>query len=364
MNNVENKLLTSSQFTFTLLSAIVATAILSLPNELIPISKQDAWISSIIGELYPLYIFFVANFVFKKFPNDDIFVLSKKLFGKFFGTILSIIFTGFFIFESTLILSGFTNAFTVYATNFLKDIQVFLSTLIVIAYVSYKGIKTLGKLNELIFYITFFLFLIPAGTLLYGSFLNLKPVFGSGVKNIIISSKESLGAYSGMEVVFLFYPFLQRKDKFVRCGITSTIIAMSIYTWFTFLTIYYLGIETSPKFLWPVLTLSDSINVPIINSFRYFFISLWALIILKSLATYYFAASYSLGQLVKKVPSKTFALLLYPIVIYISKLQGNPITRAGQRTKIFPFFLIFNLVYVSAVAILIYIKKGDLSEKK
>jgi len=76
--------------------------------------------------------------------------------------------------------------------------------------VSYKGIKTLGRLNEVSFYLSICLIIIPAGILAYGSFLNLTPVFGSGLKNIVKGSKNTVFAYSGMEIIFLIYPFLQQ----------------------------------------------------------------------------------------------------------------------------------------------------------
>ncbi|MCS4525936.1 GerAB/ArcD/ProY family transporter [Clostridium botulinum] len=44
-----------------------------------------------------------------------------------------------------------------------------------------------------------------------------------------------------------------------------------LYTLYTLSTILYLGINASQKFLWPVITITQSIIVPIINSFKYIF---------------------------------------------------------------------------------------------
>ncbi len=50
------------------------------------------------------------------------------------------------------------------------------------AYTVYGGTKTVGKLNEVLFYITFIVFLIPVFSIKKADILNLQPVLGGGVK--------------------------------------------------------------------------------------------------------------------------------------------------------------------------------------
>ncbi|WP_368490280.1 GerAB/ArcD/ProY family transporter [Clostridium sp. BJN0013] len=363
MNKTQNIFLTPSQFIFILKSAIVGIELMHLPNRIIKFAKQDSWISCILGTIYPLYIVIIANYLCKKFPKDNILTLSKKCFGNFLGNILNIIFISFFLFVLTSSFSEYANLFRMYSTPFLKLYQILLTTLIPISYIAYKGIKPLGRLAEVGFYLTIGLVILPIAILAYGSFLNLMPVFGSGLTNILKGSKETVFAISGMEIIFLIYPFLQNNKKLLKCGIVATAIIGFIYTWSVFATIYYLGIETPPKYLWPILTLADSINIPIINSFRFVFISLWSLVEFKCLATYYFAVSYGLNQSVKKIPAEVFVLILYPVIIIITILYGNPTNRGKYTYKLIIIYVIFNLIYISAVAILIHFKKDDAYKK-
>jgi len=358
INRAKDTLLTPSQFTLTLKSIMVGIEVMSIPNYIISVSKQDAWISILLGAIYPIYLVIISNFLCKNSPKDNILVLSKKCFGNFLGSILNFIFISFFLLSLTAELSGYSNVFKVYAVTFLKNYQVLLPVLVPIAFVSYKGIKTLGRLNEVAFYLSISLIIIPAGILAYGSFLNLMPVFGSGLNNIVKGSTQTGNAYSGMEIIFLIYPFLQDRKKLLKCGLVSTAIVAFIYIWVTFGTVYYLGVDSSQKYLWPVLTLADSVKIPIINSFRYIFVSLWSLVQFKCISTYYFAVSYGLNQSIKKISAKTFTILLYPIIIIISLLYGNPTTYNYYIKHLIPVYVIFNLTYVSIVAILIYIKRG------
>lgn len=364
MSKTQNTLITPSEFTILLISIFTGIGMLYLPNAVIKDAKQDGWMSCIIGALYPLYTLILANHLCNKFPNNDIFTLSTKCFGKVLGSILNFAFVVCFIFVETTELAGLADTFKVYTTPFLKSSQIFLAVLTVVAYVSYKGMKPLARLCQVIFYITIILVFVPSATLKYGSYLNLMPVFGSGFKNILKASKETAFFYTGGEIVFFIYPFLQNKKKLLKYGTISIVITMFIYTWSAFLTIYYLGIEISPKYLWPMVTLADSINIPIINSFRYIFISLWALVVLRCLAIYYFSASYGLNRVIKKISPQVFTIILYPIILYLSGLYENPTRRIHYTDMIMPIYVIYNLIYISLIAILISFKKGDNFEKK
>lgn len=358
MDRLQNTFLEPSEFTFILKSSIIGIELMHLPNSIIKFAKQDSWISCMFGTMYPLYMVIMAHYMCKKFPEDDILSLSKKCFGNILGSILNFIFISFFLFVSTSSFSEYANLFKVYSTSFLKIYQIVITALIPIAFIAYKGIKPLGRLVKVGFYLTIGLIILPIAIFAHGSFLNIMPVFGSGLYNMLNGLKETIFSFSGIEIIFLIYPFLNDNSKLLKCGITNTAIVGFIYTWSVFATIYYLGIETSPKYLWPILTLADSINIPVINNFRFIFISLWSLVEFKCIATYYFAVSYGLNQSIKKIPAEAFTLLLYPIIVIITLLYGNPTNRGYYTYKLIVIYVIFNLIYVSSITILIYFKKS------
>lgn len=234
----------------------------------------------------------------------------------------------------------------------------------VTGYVSYRGLKPLARLCEVVFYTTFILVLIPSGGLAHGSILDVMPVGGAGLINLAKASKDTVFFYTGAEIIFLIYPFLYDSKKLLKCCLLGIGVITVVYAWLTFLTIYYFGTDTAPKFLWPTLVLSDSVHIPIINSFRYIFLSLWALVVFRCISVYYFALSYGFSKLIKKVSAETITIIMYPIIFYLSTLYGDPTTRRYYTGLITPYFIIFNLFYVSIIAIMISGKKGDNHEKK
>lgn len=364
MDKDTDSLLTTSQLTFILVGSMLGVGVLSLPNDVVKNAKQDGWISAILGSVYPLYMIFIASYLCNKFPKQNILTLSKKCFGKFLGSILNFIFVIFFIMLATEIASGISNVLRIYVTYFLTNPKLLVIVFIVPAFLAYKGIKTLGRMNELIFYLTVIIFFIPISALKDGSLLNIMPVFGSGVINILKSTKETAFSYSGIEILFLIYPYLQDNRKLKRAGIKSVIITSFIYTWFTFITIYYVGVDIIPKFLWSAVAISEAIKIPIINNFRYVFMVLWSLIMFKTIANYYYGFTYGLSELTKIATRKTFVLLVYPLMFYISIKYENETLRRYALSKIVPIYTIFNVSYVSIISLILAIKKGDENEKQ
>ena len=61
MKKVESNAITPKQVTYLLVGSMIGVGILTLPNDLVAISKQDAWISAFIGAIYPLYMVIIAD---------------------------------------------------------------------------------------------------------------------------------------------------------------------------------------------------------------------------------------------------------------------------------------------------------------
>ncbi|MBI6872152.1 GerAB/ArcD/ProY family transporter [Clostridium aciditolerans] len=364
MDKDTDSLISPSQLTLILVGSMLGIGILNLANDVVKYAKQDGWISCILGAAYPLYMTFIANYMCKKFPKYNILKLSKKFLGKFLGTISNITFLSYFILLITEIASGISNVLKVYMVSFLKNNQLLLVAFLAPAFIAYKGIKTLRRVNELIFYLSILMFFIPIAVLKSGSFLNVMPVFSSGLINIVKASKETAFAYSGIEILFLIYPYLQSSKDLKKSTLKSILITMTIYTWVVFSVIYYLGADIVPKFTWSTVVMSEAIVIPVINNFRYIFMVLWSLIMLKTMSNDYYAVAYGMSQLTSIAKRKTFVYLIFPLLFYISSKYGDPNTRANFLSKTLPVYLIFNLAYVSIISLVLYIKKGDKNEQK
>ncbi|KAJ53471.1 spore germination protein (amino acid permease) [Clostridium tetanomorphum] len=305
---------------------------------------------------------FIATYISKKHPKDDILILNKKIYGKFFGSLFNIIFLIFFLSIATQVAAGMTNTLKIYMVTFLNKWNMLTVVYLITAYAAYGGIKVIGRINEVVFLSTFIVYLIPLFSISKGDISNLTPVLGSGVNNIIKAVKGTATAYSGIEILFIVYPFLDSYINIKKSGIKSIIFACSVYTLFTISTILYMGIDTSTKFLWPVVTVTDSLRIPIINSFRYIFLSMWTMTMFKVISIDYYIFAYGLNKTFNKIDTKYWIIMLYPVMVMLSGVYGIPTMRRDFLGKIFPLYVLYNIIFISITAILIALGKGDNNE--
>lgn len=352
------KTISDSQFVILLISSMIGVGIFSLPNDVLKYAKQDGWMTCVVGALYPLIIVLIASYICKLRPDENIYILSKQAFGKFIGTILNITFTLYFLLAGTAIASGMNNVLKIHIVPFLSSSKLLIVFFIPPAFVAYKGLKTVSRISEIVFYLTAILLFVPFAAIRSGLIYNIMPVFGSGMVNIIKSSKDTAFAYTGIEVIFILYPFLKNNKKITQNSIIGVAITSLIYTWFTFITIYYLGIDIIPKFIWSTLTVTHPLAISIINNFKAIFMVLWTAIMFKIIAIFYYGFSFSLNELFKKISRETYIFLTYPLFLYFALKYGNPTSRGYFLDKIMPVYVIFNILYSLSIAVIITIKDG------
>lgn len=363
MDKLENNTITSGEFAFLLIGSMIGVGILSLPNSLVSVAKQDSWISAALGAVYPLYMVIIASLLSKKHPEENILFLSKKYLGRYLGSILNFIFLLYFILYTTSIAFGVSMILETLISNFLNNLKILIITFFLAAYTSIKGLKTLGKLNQLMFLYTVFLSLILAIALTRGTYLNVCPILGSGISNIIKSSKNSAFAYGGIEIVFLIYPYITDKKRIAKMSLLSIMITALIYSWITFVTIYYLGIDIVPRAQWSVTAVTKTLEIPLINNFRFIFTILWVTIIYKTVSNHYFITTFILNDFFKKIPIKKIIFVIYPLMIYLSLKYKDSAHRSAFLEYIIPKYILFNIAYVTLITLIIYFKKDTSYEK-
>ncbi|HEY8892125.1 MAG TPA: endospore germination permease [Clostridium sp.] len=356
MDKAKINLLEESECIAMVVGFVTSVGLLSLPNGVVKDAKQDGWLSVVIGGIYPLFLAFLSIYYVKKHPNEDILVLSKKYLGVILGTICNILFMAQFGVYLIGVASGMSNVFICHATAFLTPIKLFIPAILVATYLALKEIKVLARINIIGLYAVVISILTLLTSLQSGNYLNLLPVFGTGYKNILKSSLESAYAYGGLEGIFLIYPFMRNKDKIKAVVLKSSFLIMSLYILTTFICIYSLGYKVTSKALWPVLLVTEGVNLPVLNSFRYIFLFLWSVTIFRTLSNYQYSVTYILSYILKVKDEKKVYCFTVPIIIYLCLKVGSEMHRRAFLGYIIPKVTLFNITYISIIAILIFIK--------
>ena len=340
-----------------LVGFVVELGILSLPNILCPIAKQDAWISVLIGGLYPLYMACIGIFLCSNSPNKNILELSKRYFGKVVGTFFNVIFMLQFFTYCVITVVGMSNVCKVYITPFLDSKKLFIPIVGITIYVARYGIKLLARVSKITFVLTAILLLILTNAFARGNIYNVMPVLTTNVKNVLFASIYADYSYGGLEAILIIYIFIEKKEKIKKIGLGAAFALIFLFTSAVFISIYYIGYKVNMKSMWPILLATESINLPMINSFRYIFLLFWNIVVLRLIASLFWIVKYIAVDSFKIKREYIIDILEFFIAIYIAFKIGNEMNRRELIETIIPLITLFNIFYSSTVSLMVFIDK-------
>ncbi|AVQ44481.1 endospore germination permease [Clostridium botulinum] len=365
MVNNRNNVLTTSQTMVMIAGSMIGIGILSLPANLAKVAHNDGWIGVIIGSLYPFYMVICSFIIFKdsSYQNINIVEISKIYFGKFFGSLLGFIFTLQFLAYIIITSGNISNMLRVYLVLFLDQYKLAIPILLISVYTASKGIRALGRINEVIFYASIPLILLTVLALKQGNILNIKPILGTPISDILKASIEPVYSFVGIEIIFLIVPLMKDKTKIKISFLKATVIIVFLYIWLSFVSIYYLGPDIAKKLYWPTLSLAETISIPGISNFKFVFMFLWSSIIFKTIANQNYFFYYSLSSIFKKIaPNILYLLVFLFAAISVSRLDSFILLKKINK-GISIFYLIFNLIFITIITIITLVKNGGKNEK-
>ncbi|MEW9097211.1 MAG: endospore germination permease [Clostridiaceae bacterium] len=357
----KDKIITPIEFMSIISGTIIGIGILTLPSDISKYAHEDGWISILIGLLYPLYLWMIMIYVSNKKPNNHILELSRQYFGNVLGNILNLIFSLSFIYSGSIIVSYIGYVLINYLSYFLSRNNIIILISIVCYYTIIKGFKVVSRLNYILFFVTIALLLIPSAALKEGSFLNVLPVFKTNIVDLMKGAYSGIFSFIGMEVAFLIYPFISDKKQIKKYSIFALLLVVLCYIWVQFIALFYLGDEVISKLRWPLIMITETLNLPLINNFRYIFIFLWTNVILKTLVNYCFFNSFTLQDVFKFKNDKISYTISIILLLIVSISYKNLIRTQYLSMLLGTIVIIYNLIYITTISI--FVKRDDIYEK-
>lgn len=357
--------ITSKQFIFMIIGCTVGTGILSLPRVACADAKQDAWIAIILGAFVPFVSLFLMERLGRIFPRFTIIEITHFLLGKFIGSIVIIFFIAYLILFEGVVLRNSIEITKMYSLIKTPTPVVGLLLIITIIYIAAKGAKVIGRLNELLFYLVLFNFLMIIPTLSMGDYTHLLPVTGVELKGIIKGSVYTSFAYQGIEILFIAYPMVTRKDEILKAGTTALLIIMILYVIVTVIGLMIFSSDALQAILWPVLTMLKLLDFPVIERLEILFLASWSVLVTRPIFSMCFTASFSLTQLFKLDIDKFYPISVFIVgmLIYTVSLIPQDIV---QNLKFADYggyaFLVIAIGYPLLLHLIVFLRKGKVKQ--
>ena len=225
---------------------------------LTPDTKSDIWIAMLLYALVSIIIQMIYISLFNKYPEDSIVTYLPKIYGKYIGSILSVIYIWFFAYDAARGLRDFTELTTSFALIRMPMYITASVFMIVITYSVYKGIENIGSMAQIGFMIMIFssilIFILLSMTRGVFKFYGVYPILHIGfIKLISKGWKLSMFPYGEFITMTMLYPFFIQKTKLKKAVIFTSILEGVFLALNNILFIVTIGYEFASSTAYPLL---------------------------------------------------------------------------------------------------------------
>jgi|SRR5690625_777074 len=322
----QKEMISIHQFTVLVILITIGDAILVLPAIVTEFAKHDAWLSTILALAFGLLIVYLFLVVGSFYPKLNLIQYTVKIFGKWFGSIVSLFFLGYLFLSASAHVRELGDFIT---TQILPQtpIQVihFMFIFMIIMVVR-SGLEPIARTGELLFPIVFFFLMLLFVLVLPNVHMNwIQPMLANGIKPLLKGTLVAT-AFPFMElVVFLMILPSMNVQKKIRKGFfVGTIIGGAVLVLVVLLCILVLGESTTSRNIYPTFALARVIHIgQAIQRIEGIIAIIWTITTFLKISLYIYALHIGLVHLLKL---EEYRILTFPIgmILFASSILVSP----------------------------------------
>ncbi|TJY44004.1 hypothetical protein E5161_00990 [Cohnella pontilimi] len=250
------------QFGWLIVSYLVTSAIINLPQQLSRIAAQDAWLTQWFPLCYGICVCYVFYRLAKLFPGKNFFEISTELAGKWGGGFLKLIFLlhMWFIFaRDSMLFMGFIKTNLLLRTPY--EITLLL-LFIVLVYYGKTSVEVSARVNDIFFvFLALMVFALPLLLSNEMSITQLEPSVVEPAGDIGLAGLMSASYYGDIVAFAAFLPGITNPKSLLaafRHGLSLTVL---LITWLIATGITVLGADIMAKENFPTYAMVQQIHI-------------------------------------------------------------------------------------------------------
>ncbi|MGG4494926.1 GerAB/ArcD/ProY family transporter [Brevibacillus reuszeri] len=296
----------------------IGIGIITLPSDLADVANTDGWISILLGWVVANVISILIIQIMKRHPDETIFDLLLRYFGKWIGVLCSILFILYSIFVFTITLFAAIHITQTWVLP--QTANYFLMLLFIIPkhMLAQKSIRMLGRYAEFVGLSMVFMLPLFFIAMREGHWIHLLPVIKEGWLPIMKGVKTTILSFLGFELAFILYPFLQKKQHATAGILIANTITMLTYLLVTIACYVQFNPYQIGTYIWPTLDMFETVEFPFVERIEVIFATFYLFIISTSGIPYYFTASFGVSQLLRLKDHKKVVLILSCCYVVLS----------------------------------------------
>lgn len=255
--------ISSTQLMFLLVTLVTATSWLFVPAITAAKAGVDGWISLLIpATVYGIMVVLVCAALGLRFPGRTVVEYSEDIVGKFFGKIIGISYTFFFLHTNSVIIREFGDFVD---TSFLPEtpLIVFNGVIVLIsAYAVWNGLEVICRANQFVFPLAVLSLFVIIGLIAKDVELgNLLPVMEKGIKPVLAGALAPSVWRGEVMLLLMFLPYLNSQQEVWKAGMGAVVFIGILLAMDTAVTVGVFGADMVKHFTFPTLYLARYISI-------------------------------------------------------------------------------------------------------
>ncbi|MBT2722718.1 GerAB/ArcD/ProY family transporter [Bacillus sp. ISL-46] len=229
-------------------------------------AKKDAWLAILLGLCGGIVLFFIYYFLFRQYPNLPLTGYARKIFGKYVGWIIGLLYVVFLLYDAARDLRDFGDLLLSSTLTETPLLAINILLVLAICYVLYLGIEVVARTAE-VFVIIMIVIGFTGNLLVYFSgnveIHNLQPFLENGWKPILTTAfpLTTFFPFGEMIVFTMLLPYLNRPEVAKKVWLSAVISSGLILSYTTSLNIAVLSVEEVERSTFPLLSTIGKVNL-------------------------------------------------------------------------------------------------------
>lgn len=294
-----NSKISLHQLYFLIVITQIGVGVLSLPNSVFLIAKNDSWISVILAGFIVQIILIIIWKVDQLTKGKDLLEITNQLFGKGLGKFFQVIYLCYFLSVGTIILILYNEVLKTWVFTHTPKHLIIGLFVIVSIYLVVSGLNVIASFFVLVSILIIVLLISVSVALKESHIFYLFPIGINGFINIFKGTKECFLAMLGFELCFLFLARTKASNKEKLTVITIANITVTfIYTFITFVSILFYSPDELKLVPEPVLYMMKEYTFIVLERVDLIFLSVYIVVVVTTYSSYLFAASNALKHII------------------------------------------------------------------
>lgn len=358
--------ISSFQLGVFIYNTVLGVGIITLPAALTKAVNQDAWMVVLLAggiNLILLYFMYMAG---KKYSSYGFVGTLKKLFGKFFGTLLALPVIAYYIILAGLEIRIFSETIKVYLLNNTPLEFIIIPLLILAVFLVRSGIEPIARFYEAITPVSILIIIIVLIVPLpHSDFTNIRPFFSESLVNYFNGVKSAIFAFAGYEVFLIIFPFLRKPKESFKAAAAPIIIISGLYAVIIIECIAKLGVKQTQSLIYPTLNLLKASSVPgaFIERIEGILLSLWIIFVFTTVVAFMYGFSVIIGDITNQKKRKHIAAITIP-VMYVFSLTGGSVVELFEMVDSISTYLgLYTIVFIPIIMFMFSLLRGKGDKK-